>query len=349
MALLTFEGFEAYDNTAQAAQSLNTSVGGSAAISTAQARTGARSFTTGPASTGNFFRRVFTRTNTTVIVGAAFRFSSVTPNTAYRLIHFGDTVNGIGQTGFGLNTNGNLVVGRGVAVNNTSFFTVLATNGAETEPTNTWVYYELKVLLDHTANGSFTLRRNGQVVLSGSNVITTSGSNIDVNAVTLRTDVSTNYCDDLYVCDGAGSLNNDFLGQVRVAALRPDANFAVGWTPNTGANWDAVNDTTPDDDATYVEAATTGLEDLYDVTNLPADTVAVRGVMVQYRGRLNTAGAAELRTLLRSGSTTVQGALDAQDVGYRYYSTLHETDPATSAAWTPAAVDAVKAGVRRET
>lgn len=350
MALLTFEGFEAYDTAAQSAQALNTTVGsaGGITMSTLQARTGSRSMINFQTTSTGFWRRVFTRTGDTVIVGIAFRFTQVNPSTSFRLIHFGDTANGLNEIGFGLNTGGNLQVGRNIAGNQVSFNTILATNSTETEPLNTWLYYELKVLLAPTATGSYTLRRNGQVVLTGSNVQTISASTINVNSVSVRTSFD-NHCDDIYVCDGSGSTNNDFLGQVRVAALRPDANSSVGWTPNSGANWDAVNDTTPDDDTTYVSASTAGLEDLYDVTNLPGTATTVRGVMVQYRSRLDISGASELRALLRSGSTTVQGGLDAQDVGYRYYSAIWEMNPDTSSAWTPSAVNAIKAGVRRET
>ena len=338
MALLTFEGFEAYGTGTESGQALNTSQS-SASIVTTQARTGSRSL-----QAAGWWRRTFTMSGSTIVAGIGWRIAAFG---TINFLQFRGTAGGTSELGFGINSSGNLRVARG-----SSFGTIIATNSVETEPQNTWVYYELKVLLDHTANGSYTLRRNGQVVMTGSNVITLSGAGVVVNQVSIETSTSigsNSFCDDLYVCDGSGSANNDFLGQVRVTALRPESNLSVGWTPNTGANWDAVNDTTPDDDTTYVSASTTGVEDLYGMTDLPTGAVTVRGVLVQYRARFDNPGAAETRSLLRSGSTTVQGGLDALDIGYRYYSTLWETNPDTSSAWTPSAVNAIKAGVRRET
>lgn len=347
MALLTFEGFEPYGTAVQSAQALSTSQG-NATISTTQARTGARSLVVGAGVTTSFWRRVFTRSDDTVIVGLAFWFGNVTAvvSGTARLCHFGDTVSGLNQIGFGLNANGNLVVGRNLAGNNQDFGTILAVNGAETEPQSTWVHYELKALLRSDATGAYTLRRNGQIVLAASNVQTVSGAAINVNSVTLRTLAANNYADDLYVCDGAGPANNDFLGQVRVATLRPAANHAVEWTPNAGVNWQAVADTTPDDDTSYV-SADAPLKDLYSFTALPSGVATVRGVMLQYRARMDDAGAVQLRGVLASGAAEAEGPDDALDTLYRYYQFIAETNPETAAAWTPSAVNALRAGFRR--
>jgi hypothetical protein len=343
MALLTFEGFEPYATAAQSAQTLNT-VENNSSISTAQARTGARSLTTTGVTISNFWRRVFTRTSDTVIVGVAYRFSAFPNDTAAPLCRFGDTVGGVHQIGFGVNASGNLVVGRGITADNLNYSVVLATHGVETEPMGTWVHYEFKALLRADATGAFTLRRNGAIVLAASGVQTISGAGINVNCVTLHT--RSNHADDLYVCDGAGAHNNDFLGQVRVATLRPDGNHAVQWTPNAGPNWQAVADVTPDDDTSFVSAATP-LTDLYTFTDLPPAAATVRGVMVQHRARMDDAGTVVLRGVLGSGAAEIEGPNDNLDTLYRYASFVAETDPATAAAWTPSAVNGLRAGVRR--
>ena len=61
--------------------------------------------------------------------------------------------------------------------------------------------------------------------------------------------------DDLYVLDGTASTpaNNDFLGDVRVEGLDPNAAGSnAAWTPSAGANYACVNETPPTDDTSYV-------------------------------------------------------------------------------------------------
>jgi hypothetical protein len=81
------------------------------------------------------------------------------------------------------------------------------------------------------------------------------------------------WIDDLYVCDGSGSVNNDFLGECRVLTLLPsdgngsnnDFDTSAGGSPaDHGA---MVNDTTPNDDTDYVSSSTV---DHVDSWNYPA-------------------------------------------------------------------------------
>lgn len=369
MALLTFEGFEAYDTTEQSAQATNTGNGAiSMAISTAQARTGSRSLvgtgtgnsptpanqTTrqpgGTPSESAWWRRSFTRSTSTCIVGVALRFGeyAVTSTSAQRkLVWFGDSVNGAGQIGFGMNDSGTLYVGRGDgSTNNWNNFATILGTATGIEPINTWQYYELKATFAHTATGSYELRRNGISILSGTSVQTIASSTININMVSLVTHGANNYADDFYVCDTAGALNNDFLGPVAVAALRPDGNHSVGWTASAGANWEAVDDTTPNDDTDYV-SATGAAKDLYTLTNLPSNAGIVFGVQPMFRARKTAAGTVTLRTVVDSAATEVESADIATDQSYQYASSIAQTDPATSAQWTVSGVNAARAGFRR--
>jgi hypothetical protein len=337
MALLTFEGFEAYANTTQLGQAANTTtVAGS--INTSTVRTGARSLQLAFFSAE--FTRRFTRSGTVVIFGFGAHFTfSTSSSIRFRLF---DTVANTAQTGFDVTFAGVLSV-----IRNT---TTLAT-AAGNEPGNTWMYYEMKIDLASTATGSYELRRNGATVLSATSVQTITGSSIDVNAIRLQTQSTNNntcYVDDLYVCDGSGSINNDFLGGVRVEALRPDGNHAVGWTPNTGANWEAVDDTTPDDDTTYVSASTTAT-DLYTLTDLPANASVVHGVNTLVRARKTGSGTATMRAVIDSAGSQAVGPDLTPDLQnpYTYTNALRETDPNTAAAWGVSAVNALRAGVRR--
>jgi hypothetical protein len=89
--------------------------------------------------------------------------------------------------------------------------------------------------------------------------------------------------DDVYLCDTAGSRNNDFLGDVRVVTLRPNADTPqADFTPSAGRVRYSLLAEAPDDDgdATYVESGTVGHKDLYgyqDLTGTPAAIMAVQG------------------------------------------------------------------------
>jgi len=105
---------------------------------------------------------------------------------------------------------------------------------------------------------------------NGSTVLTLSGQNTKAGADNYHNNVGlsiaagfTPLFDDLYVCDSTGSLNHDFLGNVKVVAIFPDANGDVNaWTGSGGsAHYTYVDENPVDDDTAYVESATSGQED----------------------------------------------------------------------------------------
>jgi hypothetical protein len=89
---------------------------------------------------------------------------------------------------------------------------------------NAWTYIECKATF-HPSAGSFEVRVDGAVVASASGVNTSNSGNAYAN--TIGTGTGTNdsdaYYDDWYVCDTAGAVNNDFLGDVRIEPLYPNA------------------------------------------------------------------------------------------------------------------------------
>lgn len=345
MALLFFEGFDSYGTGTQLAQQANFT--GNPGIVTTNVRTGRACIDLNNA----FVRNSFALSGTTIVLGVGARWTAV--GASQRVFRTWCSATSRSGIQVGINNSGQLTVGYGGSTNpnqdNNTAFGVTLWTGTDIEPTATYVHYELKAVLSGTATGSWTLRRNGQVVQSQSGVITLANAADVVTGLILegRPGSNTNF-DDLYVCDGSGSDNNDFLGPVRVNALAPTANDAVAWTPNTGANWDAVNDASPDDDTTYVSAASV-LTDRYTIADLPASAAIVRGVRVVYRARKEDAATVETRALIRSNVTEALGPTDALDTTYRYYTAYYATDPNTGVSWTPAGVNALTAGVRRVT
>jgi len=353
MALLGFEGFDPYGTAAQAGQSLNQAVVGSLGLNTTIPRTGRACLSFGGG--GMAFRMAFSRSGTTLIAGVAVNWTGSFASGAYPLRLWAST-QARSSIVLSVNSSGNLILARGLGTENAGGgvggLTTTLWTGSEIEPQNTWVYYELKVLLAATAIGAVTLRRNNQVVIALSAVQTLVNAADDVNSVIIDRNSSgfAYLADDLYVADGSGTANNDFLGDVRARTLLPSSEAAVAWTPaGGGSNLGKIQDTTPDDDASYVSTVTVGALDRFGLASLPASTAAVRGVRPFYRGRKEDAATAETRLLIRSGSTVATGSTDAPDTSYRYFFGLWQTDPATGAAWTPAGVNALQLGYERVT
>jgi hypothetical protein len=158
----------------------------------------------------------------------------------------------------------------------------------------------------------------------------------DIGKVQFRAQGSGNhdlYVDDVYVCDTSGAQNNDFLGDVRVETLRPDADTAqADWTPSTGTDHYAVVDDAPGyDGADYVESDTAGHVDLWEYGDLGSTPQSIHAVQLVTAMQKTDAGTREARALLKSGTTTANGATRQLSTTWEQFEDLHETDPDTGA------------------
>jgi hypothetical protein len=134
---------------------------------------------------------------------------------------------------------------------------------------NSYNYLEAKVFFAK-GTGSAVMRVNGQVVLNLQNINTldpsrssTGGECNNIRLGGVGSGGGTRH-DDVYVCNTAGSQNNDFLGAVNIYAVVPSANSTpLQWTPLSGTNFSEVNEIPPDGDTSYVFSSTPGNVDEY--------------------------------------------------------------------------------------
>jgi hypothetical protein len=190
---------------------------------------------------------------------------------------------------------------------------------------------------------------NGTSVLSLTGQNTKAGSHNYHDGVDLQCAAGwTAYFDDFYVCDGSGSLNNNFLGNVKVVAIFPNGDAGPNaWTTSSGSTHYSLVDENPDpvNDASYVESATSGQEELWDYA--AASAAAVLVLQVNTDCRVTDTTSFTLETQIKSGGTDSSDA--GQVVASTDYTTkmrVSQTDPATSNPWTPAAVNAAQFGVK---
>jgi hypothetical protein len=227
--------------------------------------------------------------------------------------------------------------------------TLLASAPAGSFPTAAWFYVEAKIVFSNTV-GTVEVRINGANVASATGLDTNNSTTVGCDMISvITTNAGGNrQIDDFYICNGSGSVNNNFLGDVRVATLAPTGNGAssqlAGSDGNSTDNYLLV-DESPYNTSDYVSSATSGQKDSYVMADLPGSASSVLAVQ-QVASLIKTdAGAIQAKHLIRSGATNYTTAAFNLSTGYVTYLYIRETDPDTSAAWTVANVNAHEAGI----
>lgn len=156
----------------------------------------------------------------------------------------------------------------------------LATSTTANLQDDTWYYVEMKVFAADSGG-------NVKVNLDGVEIINATGDTNIVwdfyNSVLLRTATTDQtQFDDWYICDGAGSANNDFLGECRVETLTPNSDASGNWTANSGGDLYAMLDGSSVDTANFIHETVSGNQAIFDSNCLSANaaTGTVQGLMV---------------------------------------------------------------------
>jgi hypothetical protein len=230
--------------------------------------------------------------------------------------------------------------------------------------TNAWYFFEIKVKFATTAVGTVEIRVNGESVLSLTGVQT-----VPAGVVTSPTRIffggSNEHMpcdvDDLYICDSAGSTNNDFLGDRGVKRLRVNGNGSssdfVGSDLDSTDNYLLVEDEDPDE-ATWVGSGTSTDKDLYAVEDLASTPSSISAVsVVSYGTATDILGVSPEHVISYDDGGGADEDTDAitpwinevPDPDEAIWGHLHsffETVPGTSSAWTQTEVDAMEIGIQ---
>lgn len=212
-----------------------------------------------------------------------------------------------------------------------------------------WNYIEVSVTISDTV-GEVHVRLNGGVVDEVSYVGDTrnGGTSTDIDRVRFWTDAAQVDVTDVYLLNGAGAVNNDFLGDVVVRTLAPTGNGTysqlVGSDGNSTDNYLLV-DEVPYSSTDYVSSAAVGSKDTYQMADLPGGVTTVYGLQVNGQMSKSDASLASARYVLRSGGADYMGATRALSTTPTGYYELFEADPATGTSWTASGVNAAEAGM----
>lgn len=287
--------------------------------------------------TNDYLYRATGSTDDTLILGFAGYVETLTNGDVMLRFEDGATV----QVQFRFYTDGSISAFRGG--------TLLGNSGAGKFLEDTWQYYEFKVKFANTG-GTVDVRVNGVSVLSLSSQDTQDTANAYATNWRLAGAsgyLENLYVDDLYLADSTGTVNTDFLGDVKVETLLPNGNGnssgMTGSDSNQTDNYLLVDDN-PVVTTDYVESATEGHKDTYAMGNLASTNVSVYGMQVSLVTQKDDTGSKYLRPVVRSGSTDYAGTSVALNTSWEGMHEIWEQDPNTSADWTPTNVNAVEVG-----
>lgn len=246
-------------------------------------------------------------------------------------------------------------------VNDISSATVLASSSALS--TATWYRVEVKIVDHATTSAEMELKIDGTVVstqtgLSG----IAGGGRFRLGAIT-GTSSPDLFFDDVAVNDTSGSYQTGYPGSGKIIHLRPNAaGDNAAWTAyvGSGANYERVDEVTPDDATSAVQSRTTNQIDDYNVDASgigSSDTVNV--VAVGHRAN-RSAGTTSSTYNIRvkktaSGTVSESSTLTASSTTWRTndpttnnaspFALVTYLDP-DSAAWTQSTLDSMQIGAK---
>lgn len=353
MALRYMDSFDHY-NTSQMTRKWTVSNPGlnSIDVSSSAPRFGGSGLRVTIGSSGLGFVSKTLDYQSTWVVACAFRYDGGLAVGGHRPI-LGVCDNTQSQCEVHLRADGLLAVYRGGDVLTPP---VLLATGATPLLEGVFYFVEFKTTI-HSSAGTYAVRVNGVTDISGSGADTNFTANNSANGVFLGATLASvgtasgsvhHDYDDLHVMDGTGgSPYDDFLGDARVEALLPSgAGSNAAWTASAGSNYQCADDNPANDDTDYVYSSTAGQRDSYAMSNLSSPAVAVYGVMTCMTAKKSDAGARTFAPVIKSGSTTWDGATVALTESYAVYTEVRTTDPDTSSAWTESGVNAMEAGAK---
>lgn len=197
----------------------------------------------------------------------------------------------------------------------------------------------------HYRTGVISLYVNGLPLTGYTGAYTSIGSTFHLLGAAAANVPATDV-DDFITWDTDGSYFNGYpLGPRRIHLHRPDgAGASTQWTPASGTNWAAVDDTDWSG-GVGVTAQVAALKDLYSLSDLPNAPAVINAVVVKTRQENTGDNPAKLQHVLRGADTAeVQGPLqDVSNTGLKPLKSTFYRDP-NGAAWTPSVLNSLQAG-----
>jgi hypothetical protein len=246
-----------------------------------------------------------------------------------------------------------------VLITRTAVNEIVAKVGASTVATSavgqlvagTWKHIEVKVVVADVA-GRIIVKVNGVLVIDYTGDTRNGQADADVYSVAIFRSggVSDFYVDDVFLLNGAGTVNNDMLGDCVVNTIYPDGNGnysqGAGSDGNSVDNYLLVDEPNAPNTSDYVSLVATGDKDSYTFGNVAAGTIF--GIAQRASAAKSDAGSRTMRNFQRIAGVDYPSAVDqglSVTPTYIGISDLIEVSPATGVFWTTAEINAAEFGV----
>lgn len=219
-------------------------------------------------------------------------------------------------------------------------------------------WYHIEIFCDQTnyevrVESAAVLGPTAHTIVSPNYAQSRSRTNFGTESGTGNQDL-TMYIKDLVCYDELGSLNVTFLGPVICGSKPVTGDISLNWTPSSGTTGWQILDNVPPVDATYISAADPPPSPYVgSLGPMPDDVTSVKALVTYVRAAKSDGGDGSLQVGLISDPSgtpaTVLGADRPITISQTYWRDVFETDPKTSAAWTPAAADLAQIQIDRTT
>ncbi len=273
--------------------------------------------------------------STTMIVG--FGFKNVDRNGNFPLVELrdGTTVQvalRFNPTSGLLNVFSDTVLGEGTAV--------LAID--------TWYYIEIKVLVN-TTTGTVDVKVNETSDIALTSQDTQVSGSAQINRVAFigaTSSTKKNILDDIVILNDTGSINNDFMGDMKIETLRVNAaGNASDWATTPGVDgFIAVRE--GDNNSLIGSSTANDISQFTKEALLKLDTT-LKAVVTNVSVKNSDASTHTIRDNMRVGGADYTGTSQTvNSTGYKVKQFIREADPSTSNAWAnAAAVNGAEVGV----
>lgn len=335
MALLFMDGFDHYTTLSEKWNG----AGANCSISAANGRNGDGMRSNGGLNTTNGHIRKSIPSVDTVVFGFALKWVSVPAVGGNKLIEI--TESSTIHLDFILSDSGVITVRRGG-------LTTLG-NTSQGISQNIWTYVEVKVVISDTV-GEVTIKLDGTTtVLNLTNQDTRNGVTGVINQLSFGMTASGGdvYLDDLYICDTTGTLNNDFLGDVKVTTLYPNGNGNYSqWAGSDGNSVDnyLLVDEADANTSDYIQSSTVNQKDTFTYQDVGVGAT-IKGVQICSYVKKSDAGNREVRHVTRVSATDYNSTAQSLGSSYKIIRDIRETDPSTAVAWTEAGINGAEFGI----
>lgn len=218
-----------------------------------------------------------------------------------------------------------------------------ATYTGSTLSTNTWYYFEFKIVV-HVSAGSWEFKINDVSITSQTGVAT--GLDSIANAVQF---VHSSKCclDDIYILDGQAGAN-DFLGRSKIFTYFPAQDTGLNeWNVSSGTDHYAVVNEVTLDMASYLGTNIDGGKELFLFD--PVSTAGtIHGIQVVTQCAITGSELKVANILCESNASEVTlESIIAQSDNHIDSLLIIENDPNTASAWTDDGLNAANFGIEK--